>query len=85
MSALVMMTKNITELPKSKQIDVAHHFVRNRVMCKEVVLKLVSSEEQQAGVLTEALLAPKFVELSSATGVKESQRAMVCQSMGGVL
>jgi hypothetical protein len=66
------MKKSMTGLSKKKHVDIAHHFVGNRVMCDEVMLEFVSSEEQLADVLTKALPAARFVELRSAIGVRES-------------
>jgi hypothetical protein len=71
-SALVLMTKSMMGFSKRKHVDVAYHFVHNRVMRDEVVLEFVSSEEQLADILTKALPAPKFMGLRSAIGIKDS-------------
>lgn len=49
------LLKNPVNSMRSKHIDVLYHFAREKVMCKDVEFKYVSTEENVADVFTKAL------------------------------
>lgn len=55
---------------KSKHIDVRFHFIRECIERGEVVVKHVSTQEQQADILTKALGQVKFEEMRTVIGVE---------------
>jgi hypothetical protein len=52
---------------RSKHIDVAHHFARERVARQEVTFVFVATDEQTADVLTKAL--PKYKHVFCCDGM----------------
>ena len=46
---------------RSKHIDIRHHFIRDHVRNKNIVVKFVSTKEQQADLLTKMLASNLFV------------------------
>jgi hypothetical protein len=52
---------------RSKHIDVAHHFARERVARQEVAFVFVATDEQIADVLTKAL--PKYKHVFCCDGM----------------
>jgi hypothetical protein len=53
--AALSLTNNHMNTPRSKHIDVIHHFARERVESGEVVFKRVDSADNVADVLTKPL------------------------------
>jgi hypothetical protein len=67
-SAIKLLRNPISSV-RSKHIDVAHHFARERVMRKEVAFSYVSTSEQLADVLTKVLPRFRFEECVAGMGV----------------
>ena len=51
----VNLTKNALTVSRTKHVDIAHHFVRNRVSRGELQFKYIHTSEQLADFLTKAL------------------------------
>ncbi len=50
---------------RTKHIDIRHHYIRETIKNKEVELKWIESEEQDADILTKSLAKPLFEKLRS--------------------
>lgn len=68
-SAICLAEKEIGYSPRSKHIDLRHHFVREQVELKTIVLQYVESKQQKADVLTKPITGRKFQEAIEALGV----------------
>lgn len=69
-SAIKLLRNPISSV-RSKHIDIAHHFARERVMRKEVSFSYVSTSDQLADIFTKALPRMKFEECVAGMGVGE--------------
>ena len=56
------MSQNM-ENKRVKQIDVSHHFIREKLESKEICLKYVCSKNQEADIFTKSLSRIHFQEL----------------------
>ena len=56
----LMVARNPISTPRSKHIDVLHHFARERAQRKEVCFEYISTAENMADVMTKALPERKF-------------------------
>jgi hypothetical protein len=56
----IKLSKHAISSQWSKHIDVAHHFIRQRTMRREVALEYISTDMQAADFLTKAVLVDKF-------------------------
>ena len=59
----IELTKNAKYHGRTKHIDISHHFVRERVMSKEIVVKYCPTNEMVADILTKGLTKGKFEKL----------------------
>ena len=50
---------------RTKHIKVDYHFVREKVLRRDLLLKLVASHDQLADILTKRLPSPRFLWLLS--------------------
>jgi transposase InsO family protein len=66
----IKLLKNPISSMRSKHIDIMHHFVRERVARKEVVIKYVSTTEMVADSLTKVVPKIKFDFCRDGMGVK---------------
>lgn len=57
------------ENKRAKHIDVKYHFIREKCNSKEVKLKHISTEEQQADLMTKSLPKPRFNYLNQLIGL----------------
>jgi hypothetical protein len=48
---------------RTKYIDIRHHFIRDAIKNKEVLLEWIESKEQQADILTKSLTKETFTKL----------------------
>lgn len=61
---------------RTKHIEVRHHYIREKVLDQEVVLKGISTNEQVADIFTKALVKPKFEYFRAALGVIDRKFAL---------
>jgi transposase InsO family protein len=66
----ISLTKDASFHSRSKHIDVAHHFVRERVDANQITFEHVPTHRMPADALTKALARPKFVEFRDIMGVR---------------
>lgn len=64
----IFMASNF-ENKRAKHIDVKYHFIREKCNSKEVKLKHISTEEQQADLMTKSLPKPRFNYLNQLIGL----------------
>lgn len=57
--------------PRTKHIDVRHHFIRDKIQEKKIILKYKSTLEMVADIYTKPLPKPKFEEMRSLLGLIE--------------
>ena len=48
---------------RTKHIDISHHFVRERVISKEILVKYCPTDEMVADILTKRLAKSSFQKL----------------------
>jgi hypothetical protein len=58
-----LIAKNDVNHTRTKHIDIKHHFIRDHIKSQRVCLKWVSSQEQEADLLTKALGRNIFTNL----------------------
>lgn len=64
------LAKTTSYRPRSKHIDVRHHFLRERVQLKEIIVEYVPTEEMSADALTKALFRPKLKSCIGGMGLR---------------
>eukprot|EP00963_Diacronema_lutheri_P009628 scaffold869_cov399-Pavlova_lutheri.AAC.1 len=69
----VNLTKNALTLSRTKHVDIAHHFVRNRVSRGEIQLKYIHTSDQLADFLTKALGPTKLQNVLQNLAVQQYQ------------
>eukprot|EP00877_Chromochloris_zofingiensis_P010261 jgi/Chrzof1/5489/Cz16g05060.t1 len=67
-SAIKLLRNPISSM-RTKHIDVAYHFARERVVRKEVVFRFVSTQNMVADIMTKALSEVKHVRCCKGMGV----------------
>ena len=60
----------------TKNIEIHHHFVREKVLNQEIVLQKVRTSDQVADVFTKALPRAKFELFHSALGLTDHASAL---------
>jgi hypothetical protein len=65
----INISKNHVQHSRTKHIDIRHHFIRNLVEGKVVVLEHVTTSEQLADIFTKALDAVQFEKLRGKLGI----------------
>ena len=68
-TAAEALLKNPVTSARSKHIDVLHHFVRERVMRKEIAYSHISTDRNIADCLTKALPDLKFATCVKGMGI----------------
>ena len=56
----IAVAKNGIRSDRTKHVDVKYHFITESIESGEIVLKWVSTHDQQADIFTKALPAPAF-------------------------
>ena len=69
----VNLTKNALTVFRTKHVDIAHHFVRNRVSQGALKFQYISTNEQLAGFLTKALGPSKLQAALKTLGLLDHQ------------
>ncbi|GAA0160579.1 transmembrane signal receptor [Lithospermum erythrorhizon] len=65
----ICISKNPVEHSRTKHIDIRHHFIRDLVENKQVVLEYVATEKQLADIFTKGLDVSQFENLRLALGL----------------
>ncbi|CAM8993750.1 unnamed protein product [Rhodiola kirilowii] len=65
----ISISKNPVQHSKTKHIDIRHHFIRELVEQKVVILKHVTTDKQLADIFTKPLDAAQFETLRSSLGL----------------
>ena len=65
----INISKNPVQHSRTKHIDIRHHFIRELVENKFVVIEHVATYMPLADIFTKALDASRFVSLGKALGV----------------
>ncbi|KAL0672285.1 hypothetical protein Bca4012_000265 [Brassica carinata] len=65
----INQSKNPVQHSRTKHVDIRHHFVRELVELKFVILEHVSSEKQLADLFTKPLDYNTFMGLRKALGI----------------
>ena len=63
------LSKNAKHHERTKHIDIAYHFIRERVATNEVIVKYCNTNDMIADVMTKALPRVKFEKFRSLLGV----------------
>lgn len=66
----IALAKNAQFHARTKHIDIAHHFVREKVNNSTMNIRYVPTDKQLADDLTKALCLDKFVAFRDALGVE---------------
>ena len=67
------LAKNPEFHARTKHIDILHHFIREALEDKEVVLEYCRTEEMVADALTKAISRDKFIKLREMMGLDTQQ------------
>ena len=65
----IMLANNPVFHARTKHIEVHYHFIREKVLSREIDLEYVAIEDQVANILTKALSRTKFERFRSSLGV----------------
>lgn len=71
------LSNNIYHHERTKHIDIQHHFIREKVELKEVVLEHIPSTLNIADILTKGLSTPKFNHLKKKLYTTTKERETV--------
>ena len=66
----IALTKNPMFHGRSKHIDIKHHYIRELVKDKEIVVEYCASEYQVADIFTKSLKADLFLKLKRKLGMQ---------------
>ena len=67
----IELSKNAKHHERTKHIDIAHHFVRERVASNEIAVSYCPTNEMVADIMTKAIPRVKFQKFRSALGVMQ--------------
>ena len=68
-TSAINISKNPVQHSRTKHIDIRHHFIRELVENKSVVIEHVATDMQLADIFTKALDASRFISLRKALGI----------------
>ena len=68
-TSTINISKNLVQHSRTKHIDIRHHFIRELVENKSVVIEHVATDKQLANIFTKALDSSKFISLRKALGI----------------
>ncbi len=67
----ILLANNLVYHPRTKHIEVHYHFIREKVIAKEIDLIHVSTEDQVVNIFTKALGTDKLKKFRKMFGVLE--------------
>ena len=68
-TSAINISKNPVQHSRTKHIDICHHFIRELVENKTVVIEHVATENQLADIFTKALDSSRFDSLKKSLGI----------------
>ena len=68
-TSAINISKNLVQYSRTKHIDIRHHFIREFVENKSVVIEYVATDMQLADIFTKAFDASRFISLRKALGI----------------
>ena len=68
-TSAINISKNLVQHSRTKHIDIRHHFIRELVENKTLVLEYIETEKQIADIFTKALDSVRFDSLRKSLGV----------------
>ena len=68
-TSAINISKNPVQHSRTKHIDIIHHFIRELVENKSVVIEHVATDMQLADIFTKTLDASRFISLRKALGI----------------
>ena len=68
-TSAINLTKNPIQHPKTKHIEIRHHFVRDHIQKGDIEIMFVKTENQLADLFTKPLARDKFNKLRTELGV----------------
>ena len=69
----ISLSKDATNHPRTKHIDIRHHFIREKVENNVVKLEYISTDKNEADLLTKGLSRPQFEKLRQLIGISDRQ------------
>ena len=68
-TSAINISKNPIQHSRTKHIDIQHHFIRELIENKFVVIEYVATDKQLAYIFTKTLDSSKFIFLRKALGI----------------
>ena len=68
-TSAINLAKNSITHSRSKHIDVKHHFIRDKVLAKEVSLNYVKRDDQIVDIFTKPLANDRFIQIRRKIGI----------------
>ena len=68
-TSAINISKNLVQHSRTKHIDIRHHFIRELVENKSIIIEHVAIDKQLADIFTKALDSSKFISLRKALGI----------------
>ena len=65
----IALAKNPVHHNRTKHIDIRYHFIREKVLRNEIILKYCATKDMIADILTKPLPKPSFQKLSEMMGL----------------
>ena len=68
-TSAINISKNPIQHSRTKHIDIRHHFIRELVENKSIVIEHIATDKQLANIFTKVLGSSKFISLRKALGI----------------